>query len=231
MPYKGSVAEAYSKWFGDKLCNDDGCPTAATLKTYGYSMAWLAQRIEGFDVEKEMVPPPKKILEYMSDNKVKTGRRVASYTALKVFHRAKKSEEDVCCSKAYGTPLVICRREQEADYAKQERTPSQSKNWVEFKVLKKYAAELRDKAYKLNKNELWTKDEFTTAQMAFILQYHLVYPIRRCLCTVQWGVEPSEKINYVDDAKRAIVYNVHKTMRWKGPFTHALSRPIPCGAS
>lgn len=213
----------YQKWFKDKLCDKEDCPTDPTLKTYSYSMAWLAKRLEGFDAETAMVPEPEKILDYMEQNKVKNGRRVASYTALKVFHNCKGDQK---CSKAYGLPLVMCSRQQQAEYAKQERTPSQVKNWVEHSVLKKHAAEIRTSAFALDKNELWTKDQFTTAQMAFILQYHLTYPIRRDLCTVQWGVEASEKINYVDDSSKSITYNKHKNARWKGPITHALSRPM-----
>jgi hypothetical protein len=235
MGYKGSVAEAYALWFKKKQCDNDDCPTDSTLKTYGYSMQWMAQRMEGFDVEKEMVPTPEKVLGYMEDNKVGTGRRVQSYTALKVFHRCfRNCKENQSHRKTYGVPLVQCRRKVEADYRKQERTPKQIKNWVDKPVLKKYSATLRKKAFALNKNELWTKGSFATAQMAFIMTYLMTYPIRRDLPTVQWGVEPSVKINYVDDTRRAIVYNVHKSARWdvdpetkiRRPTVHALSRPM-----
>ena len=107
----------YQKWYKEKLCGSDDCPTDPTLKTYAYSMAWLAKRMEGFDAETAMVPEPQKILDYMETNKVKNGRRVASYTALKVFHNCKKEQT---CSKAYGVPLVMCSRQQQAEYAKQD---------------------------------------------------------------------------------------------------------------
>ena len=133
-------AVAWQKWFKGKMCNSDTCPSDATLKTYGYSMNWLQSRMEGFDVDKEMAPEPDTILSYMDDNKVKTNRRLASYTAMKVFHRCKGQSVQ---SKCYCTPLIICKRQQDAEYHKQRRTAHQSKNWVEFKVIKKFAAELR----------------------------------------------------------------------------------------
>lgn len=216
---------AYQKWFHGKLCDKENCPADSTLKTYAYSMGWLHTRIDGFSVDglTSEVPETDTVLKYMQDNDVKNTRRLASYTALKVHHNC-KGEED--CSKKYCTPLIMCKRKQDSDYAKQERSPHQSKNWVEFKVLKKFAACLREKVTKFNKNELWTKDQYATATLAFILNYHLTYPIRRCLCTVKWGVEPSESYNYLDAKKQEIVFNQHKTARWKGAITHKLSRPM-----
>ena len=217
-------AAAWQEWYKGKMCNSDSCPTDATLRTYGYSMNWLQTRMEGFDVEKELVPESEAILEYMDENKVTTNRRIQSFTAMKVFHRCMGQSAK---SKKYCTPLVTCKRQQDAEYNKQRRTAHQSKNWVEFKVLKKFAAGLRKKVFALNKNEIWDKEAFADAQLACILQYHLTFPIRLDLCTVQWGVEPSEDYNYVDMKSQSIVYHKHKLSRWrKEPFTHQLSRPM-----
>ena len=217
-------AAAWQKWFKGKMCNSDTCPSDATLKTYGYSMNWLQSRLEGFDVEKEIVPEPDAILSYMDDNKVKVNRRLASYTAMKVFHRCQGQSAK---SKCYCTPLILCKRQQDAEYHKQRRTEHQSKNWVEFKVIKKFAAELRKKIFALDKNVLWDKETLAEAQLSFILQYHMTFPIRRDLCTVQWGVEPSEDYNYVDLKSQTVEYHKHKLSRWKKePFKHQLSRPM-----
>ena len=156
----------------------------------------------------------------MEMNKVKTTRRLASYTALKVWHNCNGAKE---CSKKYCTPLILAKREQDSYYAKQQRTDHQNKNWVEFSVLKKFAGCIRDKTFHLDKNRLWTKDEYATATLAFILQYHMTYPIRRCLCTVKWG-EKSD--NYLDLKKKQIVYNKHKTAKFSGPIIHKLSRQM-----
>ena len=220
---KEGVVE-WQEWFKSKMCDSDACPTDATLRTYGYSMMWLQERMEGFDREKEIVPEADKVLAYMDENKVSVNRKLASYTAMKVFHRCKKDDDR---SKCYCTPLVLCKRQQDAEYHKQRRTEHQSKNWVEFKVIKKFAAELRKKIFALEKNELWDKNALAEAQLAFILQYTMTFPIRRDLCTVQWGVEPSEDYNYIDTKTHTIVYNKHKLQRWrKEPFKHQLSRPM-----
>ena len=217
---KDSVAR-YMKLLKEKLCDSDKCPTDNTLRTYAYSLSWMADRIDGFNGSK--VPDCDTIMKYMNGNKVSHSRRLASYTALKVWHNC-NDEKD--CSRKYCTPLILAKREQLSHYAKQERTDHQSKNWVDFKVLKKYAACIRDKTFHLDKNRLWTKDEYAMATLAFILQYHLVYPIRRCLCTVQWGVEPSDEINYLDPNKKAVVFNNHKTQKYQGQIVHSLSRQL-----
>ena len=217
---KQTVAK-YFELLKEKLCDSDKCPSDSTLKTYAYSLAWMAERIDGFNGDK--VPDCDTIMKYMNGNKVAHSRRLSSYTALKVWHNC-HGEKD--CSSKYCTPLILAKREQDAHYAKQERSKHQNKNWVDFKVLKKYAACIRDKTIHLDKNKLWTKDEYAMATLAFILQYHLVYPIRRCLCTVKWGIEHSDTENYLDWNKQSIVWNVHKTAKWKGPIVHKLSRQM-----
>ena len=72
----------YMKAFKEKLCDMDKCPSDSTLKTYAYSMNWMLQRIEGFTFAKPADCDT--ILKYMNGNKVKSTRRLASYTALKV---------------------------------------------------------------------------------------------------------------------------------------------------
>lgn len=217
---KQTVAK-YFELLKEKLCDSDKCPSDSTLKTYAYSLAWMAERIDGFNGDK--VPDCDTIMKYMNGNKVAHSRRLSSYTALKVWHNC-HGEKD--CSSKYCTPLILAKREQDAHYAKQERSKHQNKNWVDFKVLKKYAACIRDKTIHLDKNKLWTKDEYAMATLAFILQYHLVYPIRRCLCTVKWGIEHSDTENYLDWNKQSIVWNVHKTAKWKGTIVHKLSRQM-----
>ena len=217
---KHSVAK-YIEWLKEKMCDSDKCPSDSTLKTYAYSLAWMADRIDGFT--KDKVPDCETIMKYMNGNKVPHARRLASYTALKVWHNCNGDKD---CSKKYCTPLILAKREQDSHYAKQKRSDHQNKNWVDFKVLKKYAACIRDKTFHLDKNKLWNKDEYAMATLAFILQFHLVYPIRRCLCTVQWGIEHSDDENYLDWDKQSIVWNKHKTHKYQGQIVHKLSRQM-----
>ena len=122
----------------------------------------------------------------MTENNVPTKRRQMSYSALKVLHNIKGQHE---ASKKYAIPLMECKRSIQRDYDKQERTERQKANWIDFADLKKQAKALREEAFALDKHVLWDKEQFARAQLAFILTFHLKYPIRRDLCTVQYGVK------------------------------------------
>ena len=198
-----------------------------TIKTYGYSLAWLAKRMDQFEANDTgrleiTVPTPEQVIDYMDSNKVGHSRRMLSYTAMKVWHNCRGEKAD---SSKYGVPLVQCKRCMDKDYEKQERTPKQVKNWVDFSSLKKHAAKLRASTFALDKNRLWTKQEFADAQLAFILTVHLQYPIRRDLCTVFWG-ERGDEINYIDEKTHEVVYNKHKTVKWHGTIKHKMSRAM-----
>ena len=210
--------------------------SVSTTNTYGYSLNWMASRMDGFEYDgttydgvvaggRITVPKPETIIDWMDTNKASKSRRMLSFTALKVWHNCFGEDAE---SAVYGPPLVSCRRCISADYDKQQRSPEQSANWVDHGCLKKYGAELRKRVFALNKNVRWSKNEVTDAQLAFFITYHLTFPIRRDLHTVEFGIEPAEdeKRNYVDMKTRKVVYNHHKTLRWHGIINHQMNRPM-----
>ena len=205
--------------FRDVLSKSEKQRSKNTLRTYAYSLKWLSDRIDGFEDDK--YPSPETVIDYMDKNSIKPSRRMGSYTAMKVLHNCKGEKS---CSDKYGLPLLECKRGIDAQMEKQERSDKESKNWVPFSDLKKFAACVRAKAYKLDKNVLWSKDDYAIAQLAFILTYHLKFPIRRDLATVTWGSE--ETPNHLNEKTHSITYNVHKCVRWSGPVTQTLSRDM-----
>ena len=116
----------------------------------------------------------------------------------------------------------------DADYRQQKRTTKQNKNWVEHSELKKFAIKLRDETYKLDKHSFWSKEEVMRGQLAFILLFHLRYPIRRDLATVKWSnnkkQEWGEEDNYLDQENKQIVLQRHKVWKHKGTVRFSLSR-------
>ena len=203
------------KDFLEKLHKEDLSPI--TLRTYAYNLEWLRKRM---DFNGLNPPPCCDVLDYMDTNKVKLLRRQNSYIALKKLHKA-LGEKDKC--EAYGLPLVECRHALTTLNEKQERSPSQNKNWVEFSHLKKYAACLRKDVYSLDKNKVWSKNEYATTQMAFILTYHLKFPVRRILATVT--LDSGD--NKLDTKSKSIIYTKHKCSRYrKEPYIHKLTREM-----
>ena len=190
--------------------------SANTTKTYAYNLQWLRKRIDGFNGIKP--PKPEDILEYMETSNVGPLRRQSSYVALKVLHNC-CNEHD--CSKCYGLPLVECHQKLSSERHKQQRSQKQKKNWVDFGQLKKFAACLRTTVYKVDKDKLWNKNEYAMLQLAFILTYHLKYPVRRDLASVVYDEGP----NRLHMKTRTITYTQHKNSRWrKNPYVHKLTR-------
>ena len=203
-------------YFINSLQNSEA--SDATKKTYAYNLAWLAKRMPEFDTG---TPTPDEVLGYMADNKVKNTRRMHSYTCMKVLHRC-KGETTECC--AYDTPLKDCKQCVDEEYSKQRRTVHQNKNWVDYACLKKFAQTLRTEAYELDKNGPWTKDQYQRLQLAFVLQVHMTFPLRRDLAGLQWNVEPSDDLNYIQD--RNMVWNQFKTAKHLGRITQPMSREM-----
>jgi len=167
------------------------------------------------------VPEPEDVMKYMTDNDVPLKRRQMSYSAMKVLHNAR---DEISQSKKYGQPLTETKYAIAKEYAKQAKTPTQRKNWIDYKCLKKHAKELKARTIALDKNALWSKDEYAEAQLAFILHFHLKYPIRRDLCTVQYGMADTETGNHL--IKKEIVFRDHKLKRHKKVFTMTLDRDM-----
>jgi hypothetical protein len=191
--------------------------TASSVRTYCYNICWLAKRMDGF-TETE-VPDPDVIMKYMVDNEVSLKRRQMSFSSMKVLHNARN---EAAQSKKYAQPLTDVKYKLNKESFQQKRTMTQKKNWIDFKCLKTHAKELRDKTFAMGKNDLWTKDEYAVAQLAFILTFHLKYPIRRDLCTVMYNVpENTDGNNLVG---KSFLFKQHKLTRHKKEFTMKLDR-------
>ena len=200
------------------LCADERANrTKSSVRTYCYNLCWMAKRIPGF-TETE-VPDADTIIKYMEDNDVPLKRRQMSYSAMKVLHNARNQ---IAESKSFATPLMEIKYKIQKEYAQQNRTVRQKKNWIDYKCLKKHAKELREKTFALGKNDLWDKEQFAEAQLAFILTFHLKYPIRRDLCTVKYNVAGNEEGNNLIDKK--IVFREHKLKKHQAEFTMNLDR-------
>ena len=139
--------------------------------------------MDGFT--KDELPQAEDVILYMEENAVPTRRRQMSYNAMKVIHNIRGNHAE---SKKYAMPLLQCKRKLQQDYDKQERTERQKSNWIDYTELKCQAKKLREEAFKLPKGELWDKEQYARAQLAFILTFHMKYPIRRDLCTVKYEV-------------------------------------------
>ena len=222
---KKLTVTAIIEMFKKALCKNDKakCPSESSLKTYAYSILWLSKRMD-FPADGSF-PKPEQVMEYMENAKVSHMRRCSVYTALKKYHGCMDDGE---CAK-YCTCLVRAKRAVDANYMKQERTKRQEKNWIEFPVLKKFAYSLRDDVFKYDKNAFWSKVQFTKAQLAFILLFHLRYPIRRELSTVQWDPKRTEwekTDNYIDFKEHVVVLQKHKTSKYTGTHKLKLTRNL-----
>ena len=210
--------EAYKR----KLCDDEKCPSDGSLRAYAYSIVWLEQRM---DFPADSLPKPDVVLEYMENAQVSATRRSAVYTALKKWHGCHGEKS---CSSKYGKPLVRARQGVMAQYDQQRRSKKQQDNWVEFPVLKKFAATLRDEALSYDKHTFWTKPQFVKAQLAFIVLFHLRYPVRRDLQSVKWAENPDfqwgAKDNFLDPKTKEVVLRSHKTAKFYGEKRFRLSR-------
>ena len=221
---KRETVVKYMEAFKKKLCDAESCPSDSSLRTYAYAISWLEDRME---FPEGKIPPCEDILEYLENAKVTNTRRAAVYTALKKWYG---SCGDRCNCEKYSGPLVRAKQALDADYRKQKRNDKQSKNWVEHTDLKKFANQIRDETFKLDKHTFWSKEQFMRGQLAFILLFHLRYPIRRDLATVKWTSkkkhEWSAEDNYLDPEKKQIVLQRHKVWKHKGTVSFTLSRQL-----
>jgi len=161
-------------------------------------------------------------MDYMTENNIPLRRQQSSYVAMKVLLNARGKDAE---SLKYGRPLIDVRNKLEGIREKQEMTESKSKNWVPFKDLKMIAKQVRTETYALDKHVMWNKDEYARAQLAFILTFHLRYPLRRVLCTVKYKPSDASIGNVLDDKTHVITIRDHKIKRiHKDPFTFQLDR-------
>ena len=207
--------------FLKELCACDSARCESSIKTYCYNLCWLKKRIDGFDDEGG-VPTFEAIMDYMTENKIPLRRQQASYVAMKVLLNARGAAQD---SQKYARPLLDVRNQLQSIQEKQVMSDSKAKNWVPYKALKGIALQARRFAYALDKHVLWTKDEYAKAQLAFILTFHLKYPLRRVLCTVKYKPADSRVGNVLDDKTKIITIREHKMQRRREkPYEFQLDR-------
>ena len=209
----------YKVWFNAMVTN--ACPektTIGTLRTHAYSIRWLAERMDGFDAEEQQVPKPEQVLDYLDEAKISEGRRASVLCAMKVWHRC-RGEKELCGQ--YGPALIRTRHLIKTQHNLQERSPAQQKNWVPYKCFKKYAAKLRQEIFALPKDKILTKDQYVQTTLAFILTFHLKYPVRNELRTVTWS---NTEENHITD--KTLVLKKHKCAKSMGTITFALTRPM-----
>lgn len=188
-----------------------------SLETYAYSLMWLDRRMEQFDPFDVDAA-----LEYLGGHT--PSRKKASMNALQVWARCHGRQD--CCHKLKA-PYRTCCDGMMAERSKQQRSKREEQNWVDFKPVRNFARDLRTEVFALPKNDLWGGEAYHKAQLAFILTYHLRYPIRRDLMTVLRTEDiDREHQNYVDEATQQFVYNNFKTHKHMGRVTHRLSRPM-----
>ena len=206
--------------FREELCKCETSRCESSVKTYCYNLCWLTKRIDGF--EEGSVPEFEAIMDYMTENKIPLRRQQASYVAMKVLLNARGNTTE---SEKYARPLVDVRNKLQGIREKQEMTETKAKNWVPMCDLKKIAKQAKMETFALDKHVLWDKDQYARAQLAFILTFHLKYPLRRILCTIRYNPEDPTTGNVLDDENKKIIIREHKMQRkYKDPFEFQLDR-------
>ena len=211
---------------GKKECHCDKPPLDRTLRAHAYSLAWLAERVDGFDANELKVPDPEVILSYLDDAKVSNGRKSSSYSAMKVWHRCHDQQDK---RNQYSSHLLRCHRCRNGEEAKQKRNKREAKNWVDYKDFAKMRKILCSRVCECakQKKSMWSKQEFTDANMAFILEYYNKYPIRNELHSVRYGnKEWGPNDNFLDTENQEIVFRDFKTKKALGEQRHKLSRKM-----
>ena len=220
-------------WF-EELCSKKDCncrktPLDRTLRNHAYSISWLADRIDGFDAEKLTVPDPEAIMSYLDESKVSVGRKSTCYSAMKVWHRCHDEKDK---QNQYNAHLLHCHRCRNTEEAQQKRNERESKNWVDHKDFAKMRKELCSRVCKCAKmkKKLWSKQEFTDANMAFILEYYNKYPLRNELHSVRYSMDKDKEWgpddNFLDQENHEIVFRNFKTRDSLGEQRHKLSRKM-----
>lgn len=210
--------------FKDELCKCDKSREMSSIKTYCYNLCWLNNRIEGFEQDDTGPGHPsfEAVMDYMTENNIPLRRQQSSFVAMKVLLNARGKTAE---SAKYAQPLMDVRGKLQGLKEKQEMTESKAKNWVPFKDLKCCAKQARTETFALDKRILWTKEEYARAQVAFILTFHLKYPLRRVLCTVKYKPADPSSGNVLDDKTKVITIRDHKMKRiHEEPYTFQLDR-------
>lgn len=218
----------YNELCSKKECHCNKAPLDRTIKNHAYAMAWLAERIDGFDEDELKVPEPEAIMSYLDGAKVTNGRKSNSYAAMKVWHRCHDEQDN---RSKYNSHLMECNRCQYNERIEQARNEKESKNWVDYKDFAKIRKIVCSRVCECakQKKRLWSKQEFTDLNMAFILEYHNKYPLRNELHSVKYSMDPKKEWgneNFLDQENQEIVWRDFKTKHSLGEQRHKLSRKM-----
>ena len=124
-------------------------------------------------------------------------------------------------SVALNDPLMVVRNQQDKIKRKQRANPTESKNWVDFQELKKATKCLRQGVFELDKNNLFSKQDYHRLQLAFIMTFMLDKTLRRDLATVNYkGTGP----NTLDVRSHTLTFTKYKTSKHYGPREYVLTR-------
>ena len=219
----------YNELCSKKECHCNKAPLDRTIKNHAYAMAWLAERIDGFDEDELKVPEPEAIMSYLDGAKVTNGRKSNSYAAMKVWHRCHDEQDN---RSKYNSHLMECNRCQYNERIEQARNEKESKNWVDYKDFAKIRKIVCSRVCECakQKKRLWSKQEFTDLNMAFILEYHNKYPLRNELHSVRYSMDPNKEWgpndNFLDQEKQEVEFRDFKTKQHLGEIRQKLTRKM-----
>ena len=193
----------------DRLVKSCESCTTSTCRTYAYSMFFLDSHVDIADLEA--------VLEFLKEQPL--SRQQGCLTALKVWYN--RVDENHELSGALAEPLMKVRGQRDKRKRKQQASPSELKNWVDYQDLKKATRCLREYVFKLRKSSLFSKQDYHKLQLAFIMTFMLDKTLRRDLATVTYdGTGP----NTLDVRSHEITFTKYKTARFYGPQTYTLTR-------
>ena len=120
--------------------------------------------------------------------------------------------------------MTETKNELRQSYRKQEATPNQRKNWVDYQCLKKELRKLTSEVFQHNKNSKLDKKQFHKLQLCFILAFHLRYPLRRDLSTVTYSNDPPPEGNVIDLHAQKLFLRKYKTSKTHGEKVYQFTR-------
>ena len=216
------------KFFKDYFDTLD-CPEGicgGTKRNYIYALAELARHMgDRFRCEdgKICVPEFDDVVSYVSEWSAPPQQKARVYLGMKYWHKM-HGEDNL--DKQYTPVFTEEKMKQSKERAKQLSSDKEKTNWLDFKCVSRWAQNLRGRVFSWSdyRQEKLNKHQMRTLSLAFLFTYHLKYPVRNDLCTVQYGVEPSDEINYLDMNTHEIVFNHYKGSNKKKPVRQKLDR-------
>jgi len=199
MPRK-TKHRLYQKWFDVLTPRYENTQTAAS---YAYGLCWICDRC-GF-ADDNSPPTLDEMVNWLDEAKVSSERRKNCYKVLRTLHQIRGEHDLADPYKPLLSQLNLP--------PSQVKTKREKDAWVDFKVLKAAAKDLRAKTFALDKGALWSKDDYKRAQLSFLMTFHLKYPARRDVCRVRYNAADPTTGSVLVDKTREIVIRTHKTRK------------------